>query len=94
MWALKYIRAIIIPLNVITVIVATAVIVILAGGIISQRLSVIMIINWGGLRWKQETGRSRRARKATILLPSHQRNYKQLWRRSWEELVRKEKLDF
>lgn len=79
MWALKYITAIIIPLNIITVIAVTAPIVILAGVIISQRLSLIRLINWGGLLWEQETGRSGRACKATILPQSRRQNDKQLW---------------
>lgn len=80
MWALKYITAIIIPLNIITVIAATAAV------IISQRLSLILLINWGGVPWEQETGRGRRARKAAVLPQSHQQNNKQLWGNSSGEL--------
>lgn len=77
MWALKYITAIIMPLNIITVIAIAAAIVISAGVIVSHRLSLTPLINWGGVLWKQETGRSRRARKATSLPQSHQQNDKQ-----------------
>lgn len=86
MWALKYITAIIIPLNIISVIAVTAAVVILAGVIISQRLSLIPLINWGGVLWEQETGRSMRARKVAVLPQSHQQNNKQLWGNSSGEL--------
>lgn len=48
MQAFKYITATIMTLNVIMAFIITVVMVILAGVIISQRLSVITIINWGG----------------------------------------------
>lgn len=55
---LNILQPISITLNVITVIIATAAEVIPVGAIISPRLSLIIIINWGG----EEAERKRRSR--------------------------------
>jgi len=58
MQAFKYIITVIIALKSISTIVITVVMVILAGGIISQTLTLIALINWGRALQEREQGRA------------------------------------
>lgn len=85
MEAFKYITAIIITLNIIMAIIIT--VEMASPVIISQRLSLIGIINCGGEGTGRRLGGAAGLITLLILLQSHQQNNKQLWGKEKEKVT-------